>query len=1642
MLFNTYTVTINVTPVNDAPRAGDLTITAAEDQTYNGPLPAATDPEGQPFTYGLGSQPQNGTATVSANGTFSYTPNPDYDGPDTFTYTVTDGFATSTYTVTVNVQGDNDAPRGSDVTITATEDQAYSGRLPVAVDPEGLTVSYSVGSILPLHGTVSVQSNGDFVYTPFADYNGPDIFTYTASDGVMTSTYTVTVNVTAVNDAPRSNGIAISASEDQVYSGTLPPAIDPEGQPVIYGLGSQALHGVASVDANGNFTYTPNPDYSGTDTFNFTVSDGTATNIYTITVTIGGVNDPPRGSDDAITVTEDQAYQGQLPLAVDPEGDEVAYELGAAPLHGTVTIGVDGDYVYTPFADYFGADSFTYTVSDGTATSTYTVSITVTGVNDAPRANNTEISVIEDEVYTGRLPVAIDPEGQPFTYGPGGLQPQHGTVTIAANSEFVYTPVADYNGLDSFEYTVTDGTATSTYKVEVTIDTANDAPVGSNISITPVEDQVFNGQFPVASDIDGDTVIYGIGAQPVNGTVTGGPGRDFIYTPYPDYSGPDSFTYTVTDGDAMQTYTVTVNVQPVNDAPRGSDAAIVAVEDQPYSGTLPPAIDPEGQPVIYSAGPLAPAHGMVTVSANGDFVYTPAADYSGPDSFSYTVSDGTASQTYVVTIDVTAVNDAPRGADLAISVEEDETARGTLPVAFDPDSANLVYDLGVAALHGRATVDAGGTYTYIPNPDYNGPDSFTYRVTDGTAVSTYTVTINVTPQNDPPVGSDGTATVTEDVPYDGTLPLASDPDGDQLTYALAGQAAHGTVTVLGDGSYRYIPAANYSGPDSFVYSVTDGVNTILQTITITVLPVADAPVGSNFAFTVGEDGAASGTLPVATDPDGQTPITYGLGSAATHGAVTVGPNGAYTYVPDPDYNGTDSFTYTVSDGNLTSTYTVTVNVTASPDAPVGANGAINVIEDVPFDGTLPVATDADGDPLAYALVGQAAHGTVTILANGTYRYVPALDYFGPDSFSYSVTDGLFTRQYTISITVVPVDDAPQGTDATVATQEDVPTSGQLPPATDIDSPNVTYGLAAGPVHGNVIVNSDGSFTYTPDRNYNGTDTFTYTISDGTSISTYTATVYVAAVNDAPEGSDLSISVGPGVTTQGALPVALDPEGSPVTYGQGTAAAHGTVTISADGRYTYTPAAGYSGPDSFTYTVSDGAGSSTYTVTVSVSAPNTAPVGSDLVTATPEDTAVFGALPAATDPDGQPVRYFLGVNAAHGTVTIDPNGFYRYTPDRNYNGTDVFTYVVSDGVTTSSYRVTIEVTPVNDAPLGSGTSISVPQDAVAAGTLPPAIDPEGAAMTYGVGRQPVHGTLVVLADGTYRYQPFPGYSGPDSFVYTVSDGETVSSFTVVITVVSAGSPEPELPIGTIEYEPPAPNFGGDASAVTWTPDPGTASKAFAPANGTVMESLNGIAGDIGENGPVASVVNSIRSLNGVGSLPDEAAVLHAARQISEWIESGRRIDEFTVGFYKGGSNTRLFDGRESLTWFSVDTMIYAGQLYIMPSPGYGDDGSFTVTQADGSPLPGWLRATRQGIVIGHPPAGLPFIDLRISGISPEGEPVADNVRIDLMNGSIMNHESDREALLIPSLFSDELQYQLTMGDDAASDLAHALSQWRE
>src|SRR4030095_15247498 len=322
---------------------------------------------------------------------------------------------------------------------------------------------------------------------------------------------------------------------------------------------------------------------------------------------------------------------------------------------------------------------------------------------------------------------------------------------------------------------------------------------------------------------------------------------------------------------------------------------------------------------------------------------------------------------------------------------------------------------------------------------------------------------------------------------------------------------------------------------------------------------------------------------------------------AVNGSVALS-NGNVVFTPAVNYNGPASFTYTVSDGQGgTATATVNVDVTAVNDAPAAANDSVTATEDTPLV-LAPAAllgndADVDGNTLSILSVGGATHGSVA-LNNGNVVFTPATNYNGPASFTYTVSDGQGgTATATVNVNVTPVNDAPVAANDSVTATEDTPlviaAATLLGNDSDVDGNALSISSVGGATHGSVAL-SNGNVVFTPASNYNGPARFTYTVSDGQGgTATASVNVTVNGVNDAPTPSSDSIETAtntPIVLAPGELLANdSDPDGDALSIISVGNAAHGTVMRNSDGDITFTPTAGYSGPGSFVYTVSDGHG---------------------------------------------------------------------------------------------------------------------------------------------------------------------------------------------------------------------------------------------------------------------------------------------------------------------------------------------------------------------------------------------------------------------------------------------------------------------
>ena len=1024
--------------------------------------------------------------------------------------------------------------------------------------------------------------------------------------------------------------------------------------------------------------------------------------------------------------------------------------VGAADFGTTTSDGAAVTYV--PPRDFNGAARFTYrSVSDGGGESVGTVTVSVRPMNDAPVASEDEVVVLEDA--PGRVEVLrndsdrdgdrlelVSVEGTPA----GEAQIVEGAVR--------FVPARAFTGSTSLSYVVADPDgATARASIAVTVLAVNSAPsFEDGPGVRVLEDagpQAISGWAyavtPGPRDEADQSVTFDTSSSNPSlfaKTPSVSSGGTLTFTPAPQANGSAVVTVRAVDdggtanggADTSEPRTFTIEVEPVNDVPTftaGADQA--AAEDSGAQAVSSWAKDLRSGPaneagqavsfVVSSSNPslFAAAAGRPAVTVDGTLTYTPAAGASGTSTVTVQAVDdgGTGNggvdtsppQTFTITI--AAVNDAPIAAADAVATVEDGGGVTFDVLANDTDAegdALVVTSFDAPTMTGALTRGPGGSFTYVPDPDFARIELFTYTVSDGNGgVSSATVTIDVNPVNDAPLAGADTPTTTEDsaaTPFD-VLANDTDVDGDPLTVIThdASAVAHGTLTHAGAGTFVYLPDPGFAGSESFTYLVSDGHGgTDVGTATIVVTAVNDEPVAADDTASTAEDsgGVTFDVLANDTDIEGNALAVVSFDpSSITVGTLTHGAGGSFTYVPHANRFGTETFTYTISDGNGGfDTGTVAITVTPVNDAPVAVDDATSTNEDsagVTFD---VLANDADIDGHTLSLLAYdsstVTHGTLTANGSGSFTYTPESDFFGTESFTYTVGDGnggSATAAVTVTVTAQP--DAPVATaDAPTTTEDSAAVTFDVL-ANDTDPENDPLSVpsfdASSVTAGTLVHNGAGSFTYVPAADWVGSQHFTYVVSDGNGGSdSGTVTIAVTAVNDAPVAVDDTASTNEdsaGVTFDVlANDTDVENDGLSLTAFDSSAVTSGALTHNAAGSFTYVPAPHDSGTVSFTYTVGDGnGGSDTGSVTIAIVPQPDNPAASDDAHTTPDSTALTVAAPGLLandwDEDGDVLAVLTTpVSApAHGSLVLNANGSFTYTPDPGYSGTDAFTYRVDD-----------------------------------------------------------------------------------------------------------------------------------------------------------------------------------------------------------------------------------------------------------------------------------------------------------------------------------------------------------------------------
>ncbi|CAH1534324.1 VWFA domain-containing protein [Vibrio jasicida] len=1387
-------VTISVNPVNDAPVAVDDIATTDEDTPVTiDVLPNDTDLDNDTLTIVSASVPIEQGIVEIVDGKLVFTPAENFNGEATITYVVSDGELTDEATVSVTVNPVNDAPIANDYSATTDEDTPVTiDVLPNDTDVDGDTLTIVNASVPAEQGTVEIV-DGKLVFTPAENFNGEATISYTVSDGALEDEAEVSITVNPLNDAPTTENAIPSQvlPEDFAeYTINLNDAfsdVDDADSELTFSVSGNSNIQVSIVD--GIATITPTADWNGSEELTFTATDLSGLEVsQKVDFTVNAVADIVADSADIVEntptildVLDNDSFEGQSPV--------VSVEAGNGPANGSVVVNNDGTITYTPNQDYNGADEFTYTVTSGGVTETTTVTLNVTPVNDKPVVENTIADQVLPEDFT---PYTIDLND---AFSDVDNTDSELTFSVSGNSNIqvsivdgiaTITPTADWNGSEELTFTATDqsGLAVSQtvgFTVNAVADIAADS--ADIVEDTPtvlnvLGNDTFEGQSPVVTVESGD--------GPANGSVVVNNDGTITYTPDRDYNGTDEFTYTVTSGGVTETTTVTLNVTPVNDKPvvENTIADQVLPEDfAEYTIDLNDAfsdVDNADSELTFSVS----GNNNIQVSiVDGIATITPTADWNGLEELTFTATD-LDGESVSQTVDFTVNAVADIVSDTANIVEDTPTTLDVLDNdTFEGQSPVVSVEAGNGPANGSVLVNDDGTITYTPNQDYNGADEFTYTVTSGGVTETTTVTLNVTPVNDKPVVENTIAdqVLSEDfTPYTIDLNDAfSDIDNadSELTFSVSGNS-NIQVSIV-DGIATITPTADWNGSEELTFTATDlsGLE-VSQKVDFTVNAIADIVADS---ADIVED---TPTILDVLDNDsfeGQSPVvSVEAGDGPVNGSVVVNNDGTITYTPDQDYNGADEFTYTVTSGGVTETTTVTLNVTPVNDKPVVENTIADQVLPEDFAEYTINLNDAFSDvdnadsELTFTVSGN--NNIQVSIVDGIATITPTADWNGSEELTFTAKDpsGLEVSQ-TVDFTVNAVADIVADSADIV---EDTPTILNVLGNDTFEgkSPVVSVESGDGPANGNVVVNNDGTITYTPDQDYNGADEFTYTVTSGGVTETTTVTLNVTPVNDKPVVENtLADQVLPEDFTPYTIDLNdafsdIDNADSELTF---TVSGNNNIQVSiVDGIATITPTADWNGSEELTFTATDPSGLAvSQTVGFTVNA--VADIVSDSANIVEDTPTVLNVLDNDSFEGQSPVvTVESGDGPTNGSVVVNNNGTITYTPDQDYNGADEFTYTVTSGGVTETTTVTLNVTPVNDKPVVENTIADqvLPEDftpfTINLNDAFSDVDNADSELTFSVSGN--SNIQVSIVDGIATITPTADWNGSEELTFTATD----------------------------------------------------------------------------------------------------------------------------------------------------------------------------------------------------------------------------------------------------------------------------------
>ncbi|MBK8805804.1 MAG: tandem-95 repeat protein [Bacteroidales bacterium] len=1257
---------------------------------------------------------------------------------------------------------------------------------------------------------------------------------------------------------PKSLNDTIELNEDESIVGYnfISNDFDVEGNAIVVSINpvSNVRNGKALLYATGLVEYTPIKDFNGIDSLEYQICDNgspIACSSAKIYFKVKSVNDAPVAKRNIFTLNEDAIDASINLLLNDSDIENDAIIIKTIPVvdakNGSVVINANGILEYIPNINFYGRDTLVYEICDTglyRKCDTAIVYINVISINDRPLVVGENYILNEDEsiLNVNLLENDTDIENNSLLINTVALdQTQNGQLFIYQNGEFSYFPNKDFNGSDRFVYEVCDNGIPSLCSfdtVAITVTPTNDKPIavpdfeyiepGGEILVVDVQHNDF--------DVDNLLLKTSIVDSPKYGSVLVLNSDSIVYVSHITYEGFDTVVYQVCDDalislcDTTQLIISTVSgeLPPV----LGDDVVVLQEDKSTFIKVLSNDYDPNGDPLNLTLV-KPPLNGIAIIDSNKDILYTPKLNFYGIDSFYYEACDTTfipLCSSAKVLIWVQNINDKPIAEDDNLSVNEGDSivAYNLLENDIDFDKNQLLISINpvVSVENGSLKISSDGSFSYKPNPFFNGQDNFTYRLCDnGTPVlcDTGVVSINVINVFDAPVAVNDTILILEEeeIQFFDVLLNDIDIDGTGITINTnpVSFSGKGKVSISPQGLLNFTAAKNYFGHAIVQYEICNLISPSLCNIGqihIYIGNTNDAPIAVEDVYFFDENFTVSENLiDNDIDPDeDELALSILPVISPVNGNLTLFSDGGFEYIPLQNFSGIDSFQYSVCDNYLPrmcDTGTVILNIQPLNDAPEASNYTIVGEEDNILSGNLLSSVfDQDSYNFQFSLVDNSSNGEVLLTENAEFTFNPHLDFNGLEIIKYSVCDdGIPVKCDTASIiiTVTPIPDAPRVlVDTTIyyVTSKDVikhKVTAYDPENDDFDVVSISYKSGTGKVTG--LFDGDSTVSYTPTLGVDETDTVVFVVCDAVGFCSEVVVIYIVSLDNVKfvtNNDDFSIfedNIGYFNLLANDYNVALQQVDLRIIEEPKNA----SVLIINNDSVKITPFTNFYGVDTLIYQVCSESNPDicdTAICVITVASQNDAPILSkQVINHTVRSDREFKLKISATDPDrdeidvielqSQTGKYKIsGFDDNDTAIKILPISSFVDNDTIRVSVCDVYDFCVPQ-------TIIISYSEVNVAPIAVNDTIELIEDNIISiyNIVENDIDQNLDKLEIVFIKEAKHGVVKSISDSSISYIPNSNFHGKDSVDYFVCDQAPECRFGRIYFIVSPVNDPPRF-----------------------------------------------------------------------------------------------------------------------------------------------------------------------------------------------------------------------------------------------------------